>query len=146
MSGINWRAAHKETFDKIVEILLRREFGLRGHAVNGRGDDEGIDYDVDDSKIIFQFKFFPEGFPTSNPSRRRQITKSFKAAMVHDPDEWTLVVPATLTPGERRFVTGLGKGKRVKISIRDETWLDDQLMTAANKDLLDHYLHASDIE
>lgn len=145
MSGINWRASTRETFEKIVEILLGREFGLRGHAVNGRGGDEGIDYDVDDAKIIFQLKFFPDGFPTSG-TRRTQISRSFKEALKHDPDEWFLVVPANLTPHERRFVTGLGKGKRVKISIRDETWLDDQLMQAANKDLLDHYLYASDID
>lgn len=145
MSGIKWRASTKETFDKIVEILLRREFGLRGHAVNGRGGDEGIDYDVDDAKIIFQFKFFPDGFPASG-TRRKQISGSFKEALKHDPDEWILVVPANLTPPERRFVTGLGKGKRVKINIRDENWLDDQLMQPANKDLLGHYLYASDID
>lgn len=145
MSGINWRASTRETFEKIVEILLRREFGLRGHAVDGRGGDGGIDYDVDDAKIIFQLKFFPEGFPTSS-TRRTQIRDSFKEALKHDPDEWFLVVPANLTPHERRFVTGLGKGKRVKIDIRDETWLDDQLMQPANKDLLDHYLYASDID
>jgi len=57
MSGINWWAVTRQTFEKIAEILLSREFGTRGRAVNGSGGDDGIDY----GKIIFQFKFFPDG-------------------------------------------------------------------------------------
>jgi hypothetical protein len=145
VSGINWRTVGKATFDKITEILLRREFGLRGHAVDGRGGDGGIDYDVDDAKIIFQLKYFPEGFPVKS-GRQAQIRKSFKAALKHDPDEWILVVPTNVTPPERKFVTGLGKGKRVKISIRDENWLDDLLTQADNKDLREAFLFGSDID
>ncbi len=145
MSGIDWKTAGKGKFDKIVEVLLRREFGLRGHAVDGRGGDGGIDYDVDDARMIFQLKYFPEGFPAKS-SRPAQIRKSFKAAMKSDPEEWILVVPTNLTPPERKFVTGLGKGKSVKISIRDATWLDDLLTQAANKDLREHFLYGSDID
>jgi hypothetical protein len=143
VSGVDWRALGRDTFNDIVDILLSREYRTRGHAVNGRGGDEGIDYDVDDSKIIFQYKFFCDGFP-GNSSRRTQTKRSFKKAMTHDPDEWILVVPATVTPSERLFVTGLGKGKRVKISIRDQVWLTNQLIE--NPDVAEHYRFSSDLD
>ena len=146
MNGIDWRTVGRENFEKITEILLSREYGNRGVSVNGRGGDAGIDYRADGTRIIFQFKFFPEGFPTGNPSRRTQIRKSFAKAQQHDPAEWVLVVPAKLTLHERSFVERLGKSSKTKISIRDETWLDDELMKEENRSLLDHYLYASDIE
>jgi hypothetical protein len=64
--------------------------------------------------------------------------------MTHDPDEWILVVPAVPTPWERNFVTGLGKGKRVKITIRDRVWLDDQL--SKHRDIAEHFRFGSDID
>jgi hypothetical protein len=143
VSGINWHTVGRDRFDDIVDILLAREFGDRGHPVDGRGGDEGIDYTVDDDKIIFQYKYFPEGFPSTG-SRRKQITRSFRAAMIHNPDEWILVVPAKVTPGERKFVMGLGKDKPVKISIRDRVWLNDQL--ANHRDIAEYYRHGSDID
>ncbi|TDU84015.1 hypothetical protein EV138_6483 [Kribbella voronezhensis] len=143
MSGIDWRDVGRDDFEKIANALLGREYGSRGHAVNGRGGDAGIDYDVDDTKIIFQYKFFPEGIP-SEGTRRNQVKRSFKAALQHDPDEWILVVPAALTPPERRFVSELGKGKRVKVSVRDETWFTDQL--SKHKDLAEHFRWSSDLD
>jgi hypothetical protein len=143
VNSVDWRALGRDTFNEIVDILLGREFGTRGHAVNGRGGDAGIDYDIDDSKIIFQYRFFCDGFPGSG-SQRPQIKRSFKKAMIHDPDEWILVVPATVTPSERLFVTGLGRGKRVKISIRDQVWLNDQLIR--NPDVAEHYRFSSDLD
>jgi hypothetical protein len=95
--------------------------------------------------MIFQLKYFPEGFPIKS-SRPAQIRKSFKEAMKSNPDEWILVVPTNVTPPERRFVTGLGKGTPVKISIRDATWLDDLLTQPANKDLREHFLYGSNID
>jgi hypothetical protein len=143
MSGVNWHTVGRDKFDDIVDILLGREFGARGHPVDGRGGDEGIDYTVDDDKRIFQYKYFPEGFPSTG-TRRKQITRSFRAAMNHDPDEWTLVVPAKVTPHERKFVIGLGKGRRVKIMIRDRVWLNDQL--AKHRDVTEYFLYGSDID
>ena len=142
MGGIDWNSIGQPTFDQIVDTLLVREFGTRGHAVNGRGGDGGIDYTVDNDKIIFQYKYFPDGF--TSESRRTQIKKSFKKAMTHDPDEWILVVPAVPTPWERRFVTGLGRAYRAKILIRDRAWLDDQL--SRHRDIDEHFRFGSDID
>lgn len=47
--------------------------------------------------------------------------------MDHDPFEWLLVVPRTLTPGERAFVMGLGEGRDVKVTVMDRAALDDRL-------------------
>jgi hypothetical protein len=143
MTGIDWGAVGQKRFDDIVDVLLGREFGSRGHAVNGRGGDGGIDYDVDDSKLIFQYKYFPEGF-SANGSRRNQIRRSFAKAMTHGPEEWILVVPATVTPPERRFVTGLGKGKSLKITIRDKAWLNSAL--ADNPGVAEYYRFGTDID
>jgi hypothetical protein len=143
VKGIEWAALGDETHRDMVDIFLGREFGLRGFAVNGRGGDEGIDYNVDDGKIIFEYKFYWNGISISQ-SRKKQIQKSFKTAMSHDPNEWILVIPATLTPPERWWITGLGKGKRVKIGIRDLTWHTEQLIQ--HTDVRDHYLRGSDID
>jgi hypothetical protein len=117
MGGIDWSTVGRQTFDQIADTLLAREFGTRGYAVDGRGGDGGIDYAADDDKIIFQYKYFPDGFTTR--SRRTQIQRSFKKAMTDEPDEWILVVPTLTTPWERNSVTGLGKGSEVKITIRE---------------------------
>jgi hypothetical protein len=143
VSGITWSTIGDDKFENIVDILLAREFGVRGHGVDGRGGDGGIDYEVDDGKIIFQYKYFWNGITVSR-TRKAQIQRSFKKAMEHDPEEWILVVPAKLTPHERRFITGLSKGKDVKITIRDKVWLDDQLIK--NRDLAENLRFGSDID
>ena len=54
----------------------------------------------------------PGGFSGGwGDSRRPQITKSFKKALEHSPDEWTLVVPRVLTASEDKFVKGLNGGR-----------------------------------
>ena len=83
MSGLDWSRIDQPLFDRIVDTILGRMFGERGFAHEGRGGDEGIDYTVDDNAIIFQYKFFPDGANTS--SRRRQIKRSFTAAMARRP-------------------------------------------------------------
>jgi hypothetical protein len=104
MSGLDWSRIDQPLFDHIVDTILGRMFGERGFAPEGRGGDEGIDYTVDDNTIIFQHKFFPDGTNTS--SRRRQIKRSFTAAMAHEPKEWVIVIPAKLLPAMRDYVLG----------------------------------------
>ena len=82
------------------------------YAVNGRGGDGGIDIHIkrNGRLVIAQLKCFPEGFSGGFArTRRRQIQESFDSAIEHDPAEWLLVVPATLSPSERTFVKGLVK-------------------------------------
>ena len=106
MSGIDWSAIGADRFEDIVDILLDREFGDRGHGHHGRGGDGG--------RLITPLTMTRSSSSTNTfrkasratGSRRRQITRSFRTAMIHDPDEWILVVPAKVTPSERQFVMG----------------------------------------
>ncbi|GGY18934.1 hypothetical protein GCM10010358_82430 [Streptomyces minutiscleroticus] len=128
--AIDWDRIGQREFDRHVEALLYRMFnGSAGKviAVNGRGGDDGIDVQVStDAGIrIFQLKYYPDGFPGSVKGRRSAIKKSFTRAMKHQPVEWTLVVPGTLTPSERSFVDRLAQGHAVTVSVLDRPGLDN---------------------
>ncbi|MFE9813077.1 hypothetical protein [Streptomyces sp. NPDC005548] len=45
--------------------------------------------------------------------------------MQHQPVEWTLMVPATLTPSERTFLDKLAEGHQVVVSVMDRPALDN---------------------
>ncbi|GGK54876.1 hypothetical protein [Nocardia camponoti] len=119
--SIDWDTIGQEHFDRIVEALINHKYrgdGVAVLAVDGRGGDGGVDIEVhqDGRVIIFQLKYFPEGFSGGWAPRRKQIKRSFdklvKSRTVDKTctvDEWVLVVPRNLTPGENTFVTGLGK-------------------------------------
>jgi hypothetical protein len=128
--AIDWDRIGQHEFDRRVEALLYRMFnGSTGAviAVNGRGGDDGIDVQVstDTGIRVFQLKYYPDGFPGSVKGRRAAIKKSFNRAMRHDPVEWTLVVPGTLTPSERSFVDRLAQGHTVAVSVLDRPGLDN---------------------
>ncbi|MFE5339697.1 hypothetical protein ACFQ80_05730 [Isoptericola sp. NPDC056578] len=118
-----WKTCGQPLFDRIVNALLT-EICSGGpgvlEPVDGRGGDGGIDLDLTlpDGTIdtIYQLKYFPEGFSGGFRPRRQQITKSFKAAMKHNPRRWVLVVPCNLTPKERDFVRSLA-GKPAVVEI-----------------------------
>ncbi|WP_280345971.1 hypothetical protein [Nocardia neocaledoniensis] len=119
--SIDWHTIGQEHFDRVVEALINHKYrgaDVEVIALDGRGGDGGVDIEVRQGGrvIIFQLKYFPEGFSGGWKPRRTQIKRSFaklvktrtvdKTCMV---DEWVLVVPRNLTPGEHAFVTGLGK-------------------------------------
>ncbi|MFD3308613.1 hypothetical protein [Streptomyces sp. NPDC058694] len=125
--AIEWDRIGQVAFDRHVEALLHRMYDGKAIAVNGRGGDQGIDVRVstDAGLRIFQLKYHPDGFPGTYRGRRPAIKKSFLRAMQHDPVEWTLVVPCTLTASERAFVDRLAVGRTVKVSVMDRPALDD---------------------
>jgi hypothetical protein len=126
--AIEWDRIGQPAFDRYVEALLHRMFDDSGQVivVNGRGGDDGIDVQVttDAGLRIFQLKYHPDGFPGSLKGRRASIKKSFNRALAHNPVEWTLVVPCTLTRSERAFVDKLADGQAVKVSVLDRSNLD----------------------
>lgn len=135
--AVKWKRIGQRKFDRIVEALVHRAYDAtaRVEAVNGRGGDGGIDIKVaHGSKVrIFQLKYYPDGFPTSaHKGRRKSIEQSFARAMEHQPWEWILVVPCTLTPPEREFVTSLAAGHKVRIRVWDRPKLDGLLATHAD--------------
>lgn len=125
--AIEWDRIGQVAFDRHVEALLHRLYDGRAIAVNGRGGDKGIDVQVNTEAglRIFQLKYHPDGFPGSYRGRRTAIKQSFQRAMQHDPVEWTLVVPTTLTPSERAFVDELAVGRTVKVTVMDRPALDN---------------------
>ncbi|WP_442545206.1 hypothetical protein ACSBOX_05890 [Arthrobacter sp. KN11-1C] len=135
---IEWKHLGQPRFDEIVEALIKRIYAGADEIwpVDGRGGDGGRDIVVTQGnrKRIFQLKYFPEGFPAENRSRRRQIINSFKKAMDHNPYEWVLVVPANLTPGEVEFIKNLGEGRPVKIRWLDRGDLNERMATFPDLD------------
>jgi hypothetical protein len=61
MSCLDWSRIDQPMFDRIVDTILGRIYGGRGFAPEGQVGDEGIDFTVDDTNIIFQYKFFADG-------------------------------------------------------------------------------------
>lgn len=122
MSAIDWGRLSQPDFDRVVEAFFTAEnadLPEDAYAVNGRGGDGGIDIHIRRGRrlTIVQLKCFPEGFSGGwADTRRDQIRDSFKSALAHKPDEWVLVVPATLTPGERKFVEGLPQRRKPKLT------------------------------
>jgi hypothetical protein len=113
LASIDWsRLPNQPEFDRVVEsffVLDNADLNGDAYAVNGRGGDAGIDIHIrrEGRLIIAQLKFFPEGFSGGfAKTRKGQIRDSFKSALVHDPDEWCLVVPTTLTNEERSTCWG----------------------------------------
>ncbi|WP_280247394.1 MULTISPECIES: hypothetical protein [Nocardia] len=131
--SIDWDQIGQQRFDRIVEVLITRRYSnAEVIAVNGRGGDGGIDLEVrqGDRLHIFQLKYFPEGFSGGFArSRREQIRRSYNKMVEEKPYEWVLVVPNNLTPTERKFVDGLGKGADTpRRRVIDRTGLDDLLV------------------
>ncbi|MBM4468093.1 hypothetical protein GS502_00940 [Rhodococcus hoagii] len=128
---ISWDRLGQAQFDRVVEILIARQWRDIATVVSpdGRGGDGGIDIEVrhGSRRRIYQLKYFVDGFSGDKKStRQRQVRNSYLAALRLDPPvaEWVLVVPSKLTPGEREFVQGLETPEGPKIAIHDRLDLD----------------------
>ncbi|MGW5136218.1 hypothetical protein [Streptomyces sp. NPDC004135] len=135
--AVEWDRVGQPGFDRIVEALVHRVYDAtaRVEAVNGRGGDDGVDIKVTHgSRVrIFQLKYYPDGFPTTAyKGRRKSIRQSFARALQHQPWEWILVVPCTLTTAEREFVMSLAAGQAVRVGVWDRAKLDGLLATHAD--------------
>jgi hypothetical protein len=142
-SRVDWSTISEIRFNELAEMLIvedRSRDGLVAQAINGRGGDGGIDIDVKVARTaqlveILQLKWFPQGFSAKYGNRKRQIEKSFKSALVHNPGVWTLVVPANLTIPERKVIYALKKDRRLRIKLIGVTELN--LLLAKYPDIHD---------
>ena len=144
MNGIDWRTIGNPTFERITDTLLSLEYGSSGRPIEGRGGEGETpgDYSVDDGRIIFEYKYFPEGFPAGGP-RQKEIKKSLAQVLKkREPEEWILVVPTKLTFWEQKFMSRLASESGLKINYRDKVWLDTQL--GLRPDLSNYFRHYSD--
>lgn len=114
-SFIEWSHLGREDFDQLVELLLTlegRRIGYRVVVNDGKGGDDGIDvgwFSGDDLVEVYQLKYFPEGFSSSQSKRRKQIRSSFAKPITkgYQHERWTLAVPTKGTPAERKVVSDL---------------------------------------
>lgn len=150
MASVEWSKVPggQPEFDKVVEAFFVNEYADESgetYAVNGRGGDGGIDLHIrhNGKFVIAQLKFFPEGFSGGfRDVRQKEIRKSFRSALKHEPDEWWLVVPATLTPIERKWALGLpGRENppltKPKVHVFDRPQLDG--LAAKHLDLVTYF-------
>ncbi|MFC8943170.1 hypothetical protein ACFT1B_34335, partial [Streptomyces griseoincarnatus] len=129
-----WRTCGQPKFDEAVEMLLvarHQADPSQGEvtAIDGRGGDGGIDVDVvrpdETVSVIYQLKYFPEGFSGGHAKvRRAQIRKSFTAAMAHNPERWVLVLPRNPTTKERKWVRSLIGKRKLQVAFIGSTQLN----------------------
>lgn len=132
---VDWVGLGEEQFSRVVQVMVKRRWAgiATVHAPDGRGGDAGIDVlavEQEDRWRVHQIKFFTDGFSGDRKTtRQKQIRNSFERALALDPPpyEWVLVVPKTLTPGERQFVMGLATDDGPKITIWDSDDLDEMV-------------------
>ena len=137
-SRIDWERIKQHEFDRAVESLILRlhaDSGSRPYAINGKGGDHGIDVAVDTPdgfvEIVYQLKYFPEGFSGKwGGGRKPQIMKSFNTAWPSRIQSvGSLVMPQNPQIGEWEFVNSLAKDTEVEVDIWGRGQLDHHLLS-----------------
>lgn len=161
-NNIDWASMGQETFDRAVSALLHRvhEAAEDPHSPNDRGGDGGIDFIAEYSdeaaarhagypfldgrdacKVIYQYKYFPDGL-TANRTRKKQVLDSLNAAARREPDYWVLVIPGDIKDGVRAEIARRGTTLGVRVKFWDRSRLDTEFIKEA--DLLNHYAERDD--
>lgn len=148
--AVNWKTLVQEDFERLVEVLIHRVHPDPAvvKVIDGRGGDGGKDVDVtlaDGRRIIYQLKYFPEGFSGPHVSRRPQIKKSFMSIAADEPYQWVLVSPHKLVPSEWAYLNKLApEGHLTKVIAWDQARLDSHL--AKNPDLVAYLQRTPELE
>lgn len=100
-------------------------------VIDGRGGDEGKDVEViraDGTRLVYQLKFFPEGFSGPFIKRRQQIKDSFERILADPPNVWVLVTPHKFTKSEWAYKGKLSKiNAEIKVDAWDQARIDSYL-------------------
>lgn len=153
---VPWDTLGQERFDELVEALVPYQHpeGSRVDAIDGRGGDGGVDVAVIEPDpdtgnvvryrdehghlIVYQLKYFPEGFSGPYNHRRRQIKRSLKQAIKNNPEmhEWVLIAPCRQTQGDRNFLEKLREDyPDLTITLVDRTRLNGESWVAGHQDV-----------
>ena len=116
------KASKSANFAQLLGEVLAREYNT--FSLDGAGGDKGIDAytkDISGSLTIFQFKYFRGRI---DPSRRAQISHSFKAAHTgHKMARWILCTPVDPTFKELRWLESLPGNDHILVEWWGETRL-----------------------
>ncbi|MCP3425169.1 hypothetical protein NBM05_03785 [Rothia sp. AR01] len=114
----DWQRLEQNDFDQLVEALLHRVHAdaKKVWSPEDSGGDGGRDVlvEYEAKTIIYQLKCYKDGLTSKPDSRKRQIAKSFKSALKHNPDEWVLVFPSKIHESMSKFLTLLPQHREVK--------------------------------
>lgn len=125
MAVVVWEQLSRETYEKMVSVLLSR-LNPQAVRIDGAGGDEGRDVQirVGDRLDLFQLKSHTGRV---GKSQRAQIIQSLKRAARLKPNTWTLVIPIDRTPAEDRWFSALSNSYSFPLAWHGRTWLDGQI-------------------
>lgn len=154
---VPWDTMGRDRFDRLVEALVEYQHpaGSRVDPIEGRGGDGGIDVlaieptPTDETGkeialsergrvVVYQLKYFPEGFDGKEKGRRKQITASLNRAIktVPDMDEWVLVAPCKADRTGYAFLESLRKQHEgLTITFINRSLLDSHRWVAGHPDV-----------
>ncbi|MCB5991730.1 hypothetical protein [Janibacter melonis] len=136
---VHWDRLGQPKFDRLINALVDRRHDDAGddvQVIDGRGGDGGLDIRVvtaGSRELIYQLKYFPNGFDGRYRDSRRQITDSLERALQTCPelDEWILVAPCTATRPGWAFIEALrAQHPAITITFVDRSRLDSQWVAA----------------
>jgi len=135
----NWATMGENEYTPLVSTLLTRLYP-DVKIIDGAGGDGGRDAQrrSEGRDVVYQLKYFPGRI---EKTQRAQVRRSLTAVKSSAPDEWYLVVPTELTPGEIRWFEGLKKDFSFVTTWHGEHWLNSAL--AAHQDILRYYSDAN---
>ena len=117
---VTWKDIGEKRFTRLINALVGHQHpdGSQVEPIDGRGGDGGADIYVrepDGREVIYQLKYFPDGFDGKHAGSRKQISKtgkkpgSLERALTTFPgmNEWALVVPCVPTPSGWDYIKKL---------------------------------------
>ncbi|WP_280509486.1 hypothetical protein [Nocardia farcinica] len=130
MPPVKWDEVARDVYEDIVSVLLST-LNPGAQRIDGAGGDDGRDVQIitETELHIFECKSFT-GRLGAEKGRRSQVERSLKAAMLHQPDSWTLIVPINRTPAEEEWFSKLPEKLGITCPIKwlDKDWLDKQMI------------------
>lgn len=125
MATVGWEKVPRETYEKMVSVLISR-LNPDALRIDGAGGDEGRDVQIRRGAQLDLFEL-KSHTGRVGPSQRAQIRESLKRASALESTTWTLVIPIDPTPRELAWFQNLQKTYSFPLHWRGRTWLDNKM-------------------